>query len=196
MTSSPQLVLASGSPRRRDLLEALGLSFEVRPADIDETPEVGELPEELVERLALSKARHSVERGEVVLAADTVVVCDGEILGKPRNREDTVRMLGKIQGRAHVVFTGIAVAVGPAAEQARSEIVRTTVQMAEMTDAEIDWYSRTGEPDDKAGAYAIQGIGALFVRSIEGNYTNVVGLPLPRVYALLRALGHDLRRFE
>lgn len=189
-----QLVLASGSPRRRELLEGLGLEFTVRPSDIDETPLPGEKADSLVRRLAEEKAAHQVNRGEAVLAADTVVVLDERILGKPEDPEDARRILESLQGRRHVVHTGIALAVGPEPAQRSSAAVTTEVQIAPMTDAEIDWYVRTGEPDDKAGAYAIQGQGGLFVQEIRGNYTNVVGLPLPDVYRLFRRAGLDLRR--
>lgn len=189
-----QLVLASGSPRRRELLEGLGLEFTVRPSDIDETPLPGEAADSLVRRLAEEKAAHEVHRGEAVLAADTVVVLDERILGKPEDRDDARRMLDALQGRQHVVHTGIALALGPDAAQRSSAVVTTEVQLAPMTDAEIDWYVRTGEPDDKAGSYAIQGQGGLFVEGIRGNYSNVVGLPLPDVYRLLRRAGLDLRR--
>ncbi|MEM6705596.1 MAG: Maf family protein [Acidobacteriota bacterium] len=194
MSAGFQLVLASGSPRRRELLQSLGLDFVVRPSDIDETPRVGETADTLVRRLAKEKAAHEIHRGEAVLAADTVVVLGDDILGKPEDPANARRMLTALQGRTHVVHTGIALALGPDEAQCSGEVVTTRVRLAAMTDAEIDWYAGTGEPDDKAGSYAIQGQGALFVESIDGNYTNVVGLPLPNVYQLFRRAGLDLRR--
>lgn len=196
MPQGIRFVLASGSPRRKELLESLGLSFEIRPADLDETPLDGESAESLVLRLAEEKATHVVHSGEVVLAADTVVVLGDAILGKPSDREDARRMLTSLQGREHLVHTGIALALGEEPGQRFSEVVTTKVTLCRLSDAEIDWYLRTGEPDDKAGSYAIQGRGALFVDSIRGNYTNVVGLPLPNVYRLFRHAGLDLRRLR
>lgn len=191
-----KLVLASGSPRRRELLESLGLIFQVRPADVDESIAPGESPETYVTRLALTKAIHQVAPGEIVIAADTTVVLDGEILGKPTDTLDARHMLERLQGREHTVFTGVAVHVaeGATGQSGRScqGISRTSVRIAPMSDQELDWYSRSGEPDDKAGSYAIQGLGALFVEEIGGNYTNVVGLPLPLVKGLLREVGVDL----
>ena len=194
MSAGFQLVLASGSPRRRELLSSLGLDFVVRPSDIDETPQDGETADALVQRLAEQKATHEIHRGEAVLAADTVVVLGDQILGKPDDRESARAMLTALQGRQHVVHTGIALALGPDEAQRSSEVVTTKVKLAAMSDAEVDWYVTTGEPDDKAGSYAIQGQGALFVETIEGNYTNVVGLPIPNVYQLFRRAGLDLRR--
>ncbi|HET9229561.1 MAG TPA: Maf family protein [Thermoanaerobaculia bacterium] len=181
-------MLASGSPRRRELLEGLGLRFRVRPVDLDESPLPGEAPRDYVLRLALEKATARVEPGELVLAADTTVVVDGEILGKPQDDEDARRMLRLLSGRDHSVLTGIA--LGDAAE-----VDETRVRFAPLSDAEIDWYVATGEPRDKAGAYAIQGLGSLFVESVEGNYWNVVGLPVPRLYRLFARLGYDLKGF-
>lgn len=199
------LVLASASPRRRQLLASLGLDFTVRPGDLDETPLVGEAAPDYVLRLARAKARAQARRGELVLAADTVVVLDGDLLGKPESPDDARRMLARIAGRRHTVLTGLAlVAVGAAVDgdidgdgtREVSEVVATEVDMAPMTAEEIDWYVATGEPLDKAGSYGIQGRGALFVEAVDGNYTNVVGLPLPAVYRLFAALGHDLRRWN
>jgi septum formation protein len=190
----PRLVLASGSPRRRELLAALGLDFEVRPADADETPGAGEAPRALVERLAETKARRRALAGELVLAADTIVVIDGAILNKPVDAAEARAMLARISGREHVVWTGVALFDPERARLAlRSE--RSRVRMAALTAEETAWYVDTGEPLDKAGAYAIQGIGALFVEAVEGNYGNVVGLPLPVVRALFCDLGYELLDF-
>src|SRR6202035_5299323 len=138
--------------------------------------------------------------GELVLAADTVVVVGGELLGKPRDREEAARMLRTIAGREHVVLTGVALhepARGPGARDAFAVAVDSSrVRMASLSDEEIAWYAATGEPLDKAGSYAVQGLGALFVEAIDGNYTNVVGLPLPAMYRLFAELGYDLRDFR
>jgi septum formation protein len=207
-------VLASASPRRRELLGGLGLEFTVRAAAVDETPLPGEAPAACVRRLAQSKAAARIERDELVLGADTVVVLDGEMLGKPRDSADARRMLAAIAGREHTVLTGVALheaagagpaaadgglpegAAGGAAPGRREAAVEATrVRMAPLSRREIDWYVATGEPMDKAGAYAVQGLGALLVEAVYGNYTNVVGLPLPATGRLFGALGYDIRWF-
>jgi septum formation protein len=179
------LVLASASPRRRELLTAAGLDFEVLRVDIDETPARGETPEDHVRRLAREKAGAGRVRrpGTVVLAADTIVVLDDRILGKPRDAEDATRMLRALSGRAHEVLTGVAVS-GPAGTVV--EVARTRVWFQSLSDAEIAGYVGSGEPRDKAGAYAIQGLGSKFVERIDGSYSNVVGLPVALVYRLLK----------
>jgi septum formation protein len=187
------LILASASPRRRELLGGLGLRFETRSADVDETPHSGEEPEAYVVRLAREKAGAVARPGELVLAADTTVVVDGEILGKPLDADDARRMLRQLAGREHEVLTGIAL-FEVERTAARADLSR--VRMAPLTDEEIDWYVATGEPMDKAGAYGIQGLGSLFVEAVDGNYTNVVGLPVPAVYRLFAELGYDLRSFR
>lgn len=196
----PRLVLASGSPRRRDLLDGLGLSFQVRPVDVDESPFSDEGPEDYVLRLAEEKATARSEPGEVVIAADTTVVLDGEILGKPDGSEEARRMVSRLAGRSHSVLTGVAVHQGGAARgtAGRTEVgvEISGVTFGPMSEEEIAWYASTREPLDKAGGYAIQGLGALFIDSLEGNYSNVVGLPLPLLYRLLRRLGHDLRSWR
>lgn len=190
------LILASGSPRRRELLEGLGVRFTVRAVDLDETPRPGEEPRAYVLRLAQEKAAARAAPGELVLAADTTVVVDGEILGKPEDAEDARRMLYSLSGRDHVVLTGITLmALDEPGRGQVSEVAETRVRMAALTPEEIAWYVGTGEPMDKAGAYAIQGLGALFVEAVEGNYSNVVGLPVPAVYRLFARLGYDLRDF-
>jgi septum formation protein len=165
--------------------------------DLDETPQPGEEPRAYVLRLAQEKAAARAEPGELVLAADTTVVVDGEILGKPEGPEDARRMLrslsGQASGRDHTVLTGIALEE-PGRGRA-SDVIETRVRMAALTEEEIAWYVGTGEPMDKAGAYAIQGIGSLFVEAVDGNPSNVVGLPLPAVYRLFARLGHDLKSF-
>jgi septum formation protein len=201
----PKLVLASASPRRRELLAGLGLAFEVRPVDLDETPWAGEAPRDYVLRLALGKAAARAETGELVLAADTVVVVDGELLGKPRDPADARRMLRRIAGREHTVFSGVALREAMAGSPAElgelvarsAALVETSgVVMAPLAEADIAWYVATGEPLDKAGSYAVQGIGALFVEAVHGSYTNVVGLPLPATQRLFRELGYDLLAFR
>src|SRR6185295_4319984 len=175
----PTLILASSSPRRRELLGALGLRFTVRAADLDETPLAGEDPRDTVLRLA------QAHPGELVLAADTVVVIDGELLGKPTDPADARRMLGRIAGREHTVLTAVALEE-PGRDRRAVEVASSRVRMAAMSAEEIAWYVTTGEPLDKAGSYAVQGLGALFVEEVLGNYTNVVGLPIPLTYRLFR----------
>ncbi len=190
-------MLASASPRRRELLGALGLDFEIRPADLDETPRLNESPRDLVLRLAEEKAAAVVRPGELAIAADTVVVIDGEILGKPTDPADACRALATIAGRTHEVWTGVAISElsNEGARRVVADADRTLVCMAALTSQEIAEYVATGEPLDKAGSYAIQGLGALHVETIDGNYTNVVGLPLPLVRRLFARLGRDVRSF-
>lgn len=192
---TPGLVLASGSPRRRELLEGLGLRFTVRASAIDETPLPGEEPGAYVLRLAREKARAAGRPGELVLAADTTVIIHGEILGKPQDEADAARMLRLLSGHEHEVLTGVAVLdlEETGAGRLAAEVDRTVVRMAPLAAEEIAWYVATGEPRDKAGAYAIQGLGALFVEAVSGNYSNVVGLPVPTVYRLFQELGYDLK---
>ena len=181
----PRLVLASGSPRRAEILRAVGWPFDTEAADVDESLRARERPEVYVERLAREKAER-VARTRLfglVLGADTVVVCEGELLGKPRDGEDARRMLRLLSGRWHDVVTGVALV---RAEDSRAEVAhaRTRVRFSRMTGEEIDWYAGTGEPADKAGAYAVQGRAALFIDGLEGDYWNVVGLPVRLVYEL------------
>jgi septum formation protein len=182
-----RLILASASPRRAELLNSAGYTFEVAPADVDETPRGGERPADYALRVAHDKAavawsgRADDDRC-VVLAADTVVVSGGQILGKPRDDEDAAAMLRMLSGRVHEVLTAV-VLVGQSGE--RSEVVTTRVRFLPMDEQEIQWYIATGEPSGKAGAYAIQGRAARFIDWIEGSWSNVVGLPLATVYRLL-----------
>lgn len=193
------LVLASASPRRRALLAGLGLRFELRPVDLDESVRPDEPPRDYVERLAGEKASASAALAdgarELVLAADTTVVLDGELLGKPADPADARRMLALIAGREHTVLTGVALADRRTGRTATT-VVASRVRMAPLAPAEIDWYVATGEPLDKAGSYAVQGLGAMFVEEVIGNYTNVVGLPLPDTRRLFAELGHDLLAFR
>ena len=181
----PRLVLASGSPRRAEILRAVGWPFETEAADVDESLRGGERPAEYVERLAREKAARvaGTRLFGLVLGADTVVVCEGEILGKPRDYGDARRMLRLLSGRWHDVLTGVALV---RAEDSRAEVAhaRTRVRFCSMTGEEIDWYVGTNEPADKAGAYAVQGRAALFIDGLEGDYWNVVGLPVRLVYEL------------
>lgn len=173
------LVLASASPRRAQLLRDAGITFDVQPADVDETVRAGETPQSYVRRVAQAKARKAAEGldGRVVLAADTIVVVDDEILGKPRDAEDAKRMLRRLSGRTHEVLTAVCL-LAPQAPVESCEVCATMVEFASLTAADIDWYVTTGEPFDKAGAYAIQGLASRFVERIEGSYSNVVGLPV------------------
>ena len=175
-----QFILASGSPRRRQMLTDLGLQFEVRPADIDETPAAGEAPANYVLRLAREKAA-AVAPG-LVLAADTTVDFDGQILGKPADRVEAIAMLQRLSGRHHFVHTGVALGE-------RSFVCSTLVTFRVLPPAEIEWYVDTGEPYDKAGAYGMQGRAASMVASLTGSATNVIGLPLAETVDLLRAAG-------
>jgi septum formation protein len=184
-----RLVLASGSPRRRELLALLGLAFDVVPTDVDEAVRAGEKPVDLVRRLAIDKvdAVEAIDGPDlVVLAADTTVDVAGEILGKPDDAADARRMLRSLSAKSHLVHTGVAARRDGLTLPA---VVTTAVSMAAMTDATIDWYLATGEPMDKAGAYAIQGAGGAFVAAIEGSASNVVGLPLTTVVELLGRHG-------
>lgn len=191
-SGSPSLVLASASPRRAELLARLGVVPILRPADLDETPEVDEAPRELVARLSTAKAAAAAradDPDEVVLAADTEVVHDGRSLGKPRDRAHATELLRSLSGRTHEVVTGIAVRRGTVAHH---RVVTTQVTFRTLTDAEIDWYMATGESEGKAGGYALQGAAAVLIERIDGSDTNVVGLPLAETVQLLRSVGLDL----
>ena len=190
-----ELVLASGSPRRRRLLEDLGVSFRVRPVHTDESPLADESIDEMVVRLACDKARAERSPGSLVLAADTMVMLDGLGLGKPENEAQARAMLRRLAGRTHEVITGVAL-LDVDREKLVSDVEISQVSIDDIDGGVIDWYVATGEPLDKAGAYAIQGLGALFVRSVNGNYSNIVGLPLPLTQALFRRLDFDLRDFQ
>jgi nucleoside triphosphate pyrophosphatase len=184
------IVLASGSPRRAELLASAGLSFVVVPSRVVEERMPGEPPDVFVRRLAAAKAREvsGARPDGFVLAADTVVVLDGEVLGKPRDDDDARAMLGRLSGCVHEVLTGYEV-YGPAGGCGEGGVVRTRVEFATLSRAEIDRYVATGEPRDKAGGYAIQGRAAGMIRRIDGSYTNVVGLPLREVLETLARMG-------
>lgn len=184
------LVLASASPRRAELLASAGYEFSIEIADVDESVLPGEAPNRYVLRVARAKARQVADRcrksGSVVIGADTTVVAGGEILGKPENASDACRMLKTLAGAVHEVLTGVVVIAGSAES---AEVVTTRVHLLPISLEEIEWYVSTGEPDGKAGAYAIQGRAARFVDWIDGSWSNVVGLPVATVARMLRAVG-------
>lgn len=187
------IYLASASPRRRELLGQLGVRCTVRPADVDETALADEPPAEYVRRVAVGKARAVAASVDdptaLVLAADTAVVHDGRIFGKPADRAAALAMLTALGGRTHEVYTGVAVVRG---STCRQELSRSEVRFRPISEPEADAYWRTGEPADKAGAYAIQGLGAVFVESLRGSYSGVMGLPLYETARLLEAFGYRL----
>ena len=187
-----RLILASASLRRAELLTSAGFSFEVAPAWIDETPYGDEPPADYVLRVARDKAAAAGSTPDLpcpVLAADTVVVADGRLLGKPTDDRDAEQMLRRLSGRVHEVYTGVVLLAGG---HQLAEVVTTRVRFVPLTDAEIHWYVATGEPHGKAGAYAIQGRASRFVDSIDGSWSNVVGLPISTVYALLKRAARDI----
>ncbi|OLD18488.1 MAG: septum formation protein Maf [Acidobacteria bacterium 13_1_40CM_3_65_5] len=192
-----RLILASASPRRAELLRAAGFAFDVAVTNVDESIRAGESPQTYVRRLAAEKsaaAPNVVARAAlqeiVILGADTAVVVDDDILGKPRDDEDAAAMLRRLSGRRHDVMTGISLRSG-AYEVGRVEI--TSVEFARLTEDDIEWYVRSGEGRDKAGAYAIQGLASRFIPRIEGSYSNVVGLPVACVAELLREISSTRR---
>jgi septum formation protein len=184
----PRIILSSASPRRAEILRTVGWPFETLPLDIDETRAAGEDAVTYVQRLARAKAEAAVLRypASMIVAADTVVLIDAEILAKPLDEDDAGRMLRQLSGRWHQVLTGVAFIDGKSAE-IRVTYEKTEVKFAVMSQAEIDWYVASGEPMDKAGAYAIQGLGARFIEGIRGDYFNVVGLPVRLLYQLFGA---------
>jgi septum formation protein len=186
--AGPRVILASQSPRRRELLTLVGIAHEVIPADVDESVREGERPAPYAERLAREKAQSLADRHPeaLVVAADTIVVIDGRILGKPADAADARRTLRLLSGREHVVFTAVAVARG---RRLVSEVAEVAVAFRAITDEEIAAYVATGEPLDKAGSYGIQGYGATIVERIDGDYFAVMGLSLVRVVRLLARLG-------
>jgi septum formation protein len=199
----PLIVLASRSTRRVELLTLVGAHFDCFPVDVDESPLPAERAEAHVLRLAEAKARAALDLGAaranpdqaVLLGADTVVTIDREILGKPVERENAARMLQRLSGRAHEVWTGLSL-VQPRDGRAVTQAVRSIVKFARLDGSEIERYIATGEPLDKAGAYAVQGHGALFVEAIEGSYSNVVGLPLSHLKHALTLLADVPQREE
>lgn len=182
-----RIILASKSPRRRELLGKMGLEFSVQAADIDETMNPSLPPKQEVARVSRAKAAAiPADMDTVVIAADTIVVCQGKILGKPHNQEEARQMLQQLAGKTHQVMTGCAVRRGDALFH-HTEI--TDVAFRPLADAEIEAYVKTGEPMDKAGAYGIQGLGGLFVQRLSGDYYNVMGLPICALTQMLRQVG-------
>ncbi len=187
----PMLVLASASPQRQELLRNAGIAFEVQPADIPEDPLPGESAKDCAERLAREKALAvALQRPhDIVLGADTVVVVDGQLLGKPSDAADAARMLRLLSGREHQVITGVCLVAGGQPSVASET---TLVTVSEITDQDIAGYVASGEPMDKAGAYAIQGLASRWIPRIEGDYSNVVGLPVVLVFRMLREISRQL----
>lgn len=187
-----RIILASSSPRRRELLSGIGLAFEVIPSHVPEVHEEGEPPEVYVSRLSRSKAEAIATQhpGAWVIAADTTVILDDELLEKPVDRADAARMLATIAGRTHIVYTGVTLQKLNG-DWCETSVAESEVRMLPLTAEDIDWYVETGEPMDKAGSYAVQGVGAMFIDSIHGSYTNVVGLPLATLFQMLRRAGLD-----
>lgn len=185
-----RIVLGSSSPRRRDLLQQLGLEIDIRPADIDETEHPGEDPVSYVRRLSIEKADAvTADADELVIAADTTVDLDGQILAKPADDDEVRSMLRSLSARTHRVHTGVTVRLG---DRTATDVATTFVTFTPVTAGALEWYLGTGEPFGKAGAYAIQGAGGIFVSSVKGSVSNVVGLPLTTVVTLARRLGVEL----
>ena len=188
-----KIILASASPRRREIMELVGLPFEIDTDDVDETIEHEAKPSEYVKELSLRKAlavskRHS---SDIVIGADTIVSCDGSILGKPKDTDDAYRMLKMLSGRTHSVYTGVTIIYPDSMAGIKRDTfhVKTDVRMYDNDDDLLQGYSECGEPLDKAGAYAIQGKGAILVEAINGDYYNVMGLPVAELYRRLRSAG-------
>ena len=194
--SGDKIILASGSPRRRELLQQIGLEFDVIPSTAAEDILPGESPEELVQRLSLAKAQEVAARenvqGRWFIGSDTIVLSEGTVLGKPTDEEHACTMLKQLSGRKHQVLSGIAL-IDQLTGRKHVEAVTTQVSFRKLDDTEISRYIATGEPADKAGAYAIQGLGVCFVAHIEGSYSNVVGLPLCRLTLALKDFGVPLK---
>lgn len=189
-----KIVLASGSPRRKELLDQIGAEYEVRPSQADETI-TGTEPAEIVKELALRKGQEAASYyGEdtIILSADTVVANEGKILGKPKDEEEAKEMIGRLQGKSHEVYTGVAIIIKAAEEKIINFAVETKVKVASMSPEEIEQYVLTKEPMDKAGAYAIQGKFAPYIDGIEGDYYNVVGFPISRICKELKKEGIQL----
>ncbi len=184
-----RIVLASGSPRRRELLASIGLGFEVVVPDVDESRYPDEDPSMFVERVARSKAAVVDDPGAVVIAADTVVIFEGRVLGKPAHPNEAISMLTALEGERHSVMTGLAVKAG---DRMESTVETSLVTFTSLTAAEIAGYVSSGEPLDKAGSYGLGGLGAVLVESVQGSPSNVIGLPLAPLARLLRVFGVDL----
>lgn len=187
VTSDISFILASASPRRREMLESIGLNFKIIPAHVNEDYLAGESPSKHVRRLSFNKAVAIAEKNQNawVLGADTIVVIDGIILGKPKNKAQAKKMLERLSGREHKVFTGFTIA-RMSSGICTTKVIQSAVRFKAITPGEMKWYINGDEPYDKAGGYAIQGGGAYFIRSIRGSYTNVIGLPLCEVLEILK----------
>ena len=191
MSPSHDIYLASASPRRRELLEQIGVSYQLLKVDVPEVRDPSESPEEYVLRVALAKARAGLallggSNQQPVLGADTAVVLDGEVLGKPRDRDDAIAMLQRLGGREHLVLSGVALVRG---DEVQSRLSVSHARFRQIGDDEALTYWHTGEPADKAGGYAIQGLAAMFIERLEGSYSGVMGLPLFETAQLLRQFG-------
>jgi septum formation protein len=187
-----RFILASSSPRRRELLASIGIAFDVMPSNVPEVHREGEAPEEYVARLSRDKANAlaTAHPSRWVIAADTTVFLADRLLEKPVDAADAARMLATIGGQTHIVYTGVTLEhAGNGYRETR--VAETEVRMLPLSASDIDWYVQTGEPLDKAGAYAAQGVGAVFIDSIHGSYSNVVGLPLATLFQMLRRAGID-----
>ncbi len=187
------IILASASPRRKELLEKIGLKFKVEPANYQEDIHLGLAPHELAQKISLAKAEAVARQHQdaIVIAADTFVVCDGQILGKPHTDKEAREMLAMINGKSHSVITGFSI-IDTTKNQKLSQSVETKVYIRKLTQAEIDAYVKSKEPLEKAGGYAIQGLGAVLVEKIEGDYFNVVGLPLSALSEALKEFGVNI----
>jgi septum formation protein len=187
-----RFILASSSPRRRELLASIGIEFDIVPSHIPEERENGEAPEEYVARLSREKAAAigAQHPSRWIIAADTTVLLGDQLLEKPRDERDAERMLSLIAGRTHVVYTGVTLQ-NLDSDYHDTRVAETEVRMLPLSKQDVRWYVRTKEPMDKAGAYAVQGIGSMFIDSVHGSYTNVVGLPLAMLFQMLRKAGVD-----
>lgn len=185
--SNNSFILASASPRRREMLQSVGLNFKIIPAHVDEAYIDGESPAEHVKRLSCNKSMAVANKYQQawVLGADTIVVIDGSILGKPNNRTQAKKMLKKLSGREHKVFTGFTI-TNKALNIHETKVIQSTVRFKTISAEEMNWYTADDEPYDKAGGYAVQGKGAIFIKSIRGSYSNVIGLPICEVVELLK----------
>ena len=190
VTTSGRFILASASPRRIELLSLLGLRFEIMPSNVEEKFMKGEAPRAHVLRLSEEKARiaYTLHPEAWVIGADTIVIINGDVLGKPRKPDEAKEMLGKLSGQIHTVFTGFTIARKSAGIVIR-DAVESYVRFREIPEDEMAWYIRSQEPYDKAGGYAVQGMGAFFIKEIHGSYTNVMGLPLCEVVDVLKRIG-------
>ncbi|HYM62360.1 MAG TPA: Maf family protein [Thermoanaerobaculia bacterium] len=188
----PRLILASSSPRRRELLASIGLEFDAIPSNVPEIHDGTETPEAYVRRLSLAKADEVGHRypDRWVVGADTIVLLGDEILEKPDGEAGACRMLASIAGKTHIVYTGVTLR-RVEDDYSDTRVAASEVTMLPLSEREIAWYAATGEPLDKAGAYAVQGVGAMFIEAINGSYTNVVGLPLSILFQMLGAAGID-----